>query len=46
MNCLAIIDVKKFIRDNNIDKLYFVGLDIDACVLESDLVESSVNKML
>lgn len=35
-----------FIRDNNIDKLYFAGLDIDDCVLKSDLVESSVNKML
>lgn len=30
-------EFEEFIRNNNIDKLYFVGLDIDACVLKSAL---------
>lgn len=30
-------EFEEFTRDNNIDKLYFVGLDIDACVLKSAL---------
>lgn len=30
-------EFEEFIRDNYIDKLYFVGLDIDACVLKSAL---------
>ena len=30
-------EFEEFIRDNDIDKLYFVGLDIDACVLKSAL---------
>ena len=35
----------KFIRDNNIDKLYFTGIDIDACVLKSalDCFERNIN---
>lgn len=30
-------EFEEFIRNNNIDKLYFAGLDIDACVLKSAL---------
>ena len=30
-------EFEEFIRDNDIDKLYFVGIDIDACVLKSAL---------
>ena len=30
-------EFEEFIRGNNIDKLYFAGLDIDACVLKSAL---------
>ena len=30
-------EFEEFIRNNDIDKLYFVGLDIDACVLKSAL---------
>lgn len=30
-------EFEEFTRDNNIDKLYFAGLDIDACVLKSAL---------
>lgn len=28
-------EFEKYIKDNNIDKLYFIGVDTDACVLKS-----------